>query len=123
MDLFEILRAFNAGDVETLRARVTPDVTYVIPGRAAVSGEFHGIDGVVGAFQRLRRLSGETIEVQPQLVMGQGDDVMFVARVTADHQGRTLDVVNAYAFQFQDGKLAAGQLFPGDMHAIETFFG
>ena len=33
MDLFEILRAFNAGDVETLRARVTPDVNYVIPGR------------------------------------------------------------------------------------------
>ena len=72
MDVFEILRAFNAGDLETLRARVTPDVSYVIPGRAAVSGEFHGIDGVVGAFQRLRRLSGETIEVEPQLVVHDG---------------------------------------------------
>jgi ketosteroid isomerase-like protein len=123
MDLFEILRAFNAGDVETLRARVTPDVNYVIPGRAAVSGQFRGIDGVVGAFQRLRRLSGETIEVEPQLVVRDGDDVMFVARVTADHDGRTLDVVNAYAFRFEHGQLAAGRLFPGNLHAIEAFFG
>ncbi|HEV8623065.1 MAG TPA: nuclear transport factor 2 family protein [Acidimicrobiia bacterium] len=123
MDLFDILRAFNAGDLEILRARVTPDVTYVIPGRAAVSGEFHGIDGVVGAFQRLRRLSGETIAVEPHLVVRDGDAVMFVAQVTADHQGRTLDVVNAYAFQFQDGKLASGRLFPGDLHAIEAFLG
>ena len=123
MDLFEILRAFNAGDVATLRGQVTPDVTYVIPGRSVVSGQFRGIDGVIGAFQRLRRLSGETIEVKPELVVRDGDDIMFVARVTAEHEGRTLDVINAYAFQFQDGKLAAGRLFPGDMHAIEAFFG
>lgn len=75
MNLFEILRAFNEGDLGTLRERVAPDVTYVIPGRAAVSGEFSGIDEV------------------------------------------------AYAFHFEDGKLAGGRLFPGDLHAIEAFFG
>ena len=123
MKLFEILRAFNEGDLATLRERVAPDVTYVIPGRAAISGQFSGIDGVVGAFQRLRQLSGETIAVEPQLVLSDGDDVMFTARVTAQHEGRTLDVVNAYAFHFEDDKLAAGRLFPGDLHAIEAFFG
>jgi len=123
MKLFEILRAFNEGDLATLRDRVAPDVTYVIPGRAAVSGEFRGIDEVVAAFQRLRQLSGETISVEPQLVLSEADDVMFTARITAKHDGRTLDVVNAYAFHFEDGKLAAGRLFPGDLHAIEAFFG
>jgi ketosteroid isomerase-like protein len=122
MNLFEILRAFNEGDLATLRQRVTPDVTYVIPGRAAVSGEFSGIDAVVGAFQRLRQLSGGTISVEPQLVLSDGDDVMFTGRVTAEHEGRSLDVVNAYAFHFEDGKLASGRLFPSDLHAIEAFF-
>jgi uncharacterized protein len=123
VNLFEILRAFNEGDLATLRDSVTPDVTYVIPGRALVSGEFSGIDGVVGAFQRLRQLSGDTVTVEPQLVVSYGDEVMFTARVTAEHGGRTMDVVNAYAFHFEDGKLASGQLFPGDLHAIEAFFG
>jgi hypothetical protein len=123
MNLFEILRAFNEGDRATLRQRVTPDVTYVIPGRAAVSGEFSGIDAVVGAFQLLRELSGGTIMVAPEGVFSDGDDVMFTARVTAELDGRTLDVVNAYAFHFEAGQLASGRLFPGDLHAIEAFFG
>jgi len=123
MNLFEILKAFNEGDLAALRDSVTPDVTYVIPGRAAVSGEFSGIEAVVGAFGRLRELSGGTIAVEPQLVLRDGDDVMFTGRVTAEHQGRSLDVVNAYAFHFVDGKLAGGRLFPGDLHAIEAFFG
>src|SRR6266545_5229725 len=116
--LFEVLAAFNRGDLATLADRVHPDVVYRIPGRAAVSGEFHGIDEVLGAFQRLRALSGGTISVDLQLVLSDADHVMFTARVTAEHDGRTLDVHNAYAYRFRDGKLAEGQLFPGDLHAI-----
>lgn len=123
MKLFDILRAFNEGDLATLRDQVTSDVTYVIPGRASISGEFSGIEAVVGAFHRLRELSGGTISVEPQRVLSDGDDVMFTARVTASHQGRTLDVVNAYAFHFEGGRLASGRVFPSDLHAIEAFFG
>jgi len=120
--LFEILAAFNRGDLAALGEVVAPDVVYCIPGRASVSGEFHGIDGVTGAFQRLRTESGETISVEPRNVLRDGDTVMFTARVTAEHDGRSLDVLNAYAFRFRDGKLAEGRLFPGDLHAIEGFF-
>ena len=120
--LFDILAAFNRGDLGALGERVAPDVVYRIPGRATVSGEFHGLDEVIGAFQRLRKESGDTISVEPQRVLSDGDTVMFTARVTAEHDGRSLDVLNAYAFRFRDGKLADGQLFPSDVHAIEAFF-
>ena len=120
--LFEILAAFNRGDLAALGESVAPDVVYRIPGRATVSGEFHGIDEVIGAFQRLRKESGDTISVAPERVLSDGDTVMFTARVTAEHGGRSLDVLNAYAFRFRDGKLADGRLFPSDLHAIEMFF-
>src|SRR2546426_12430779 len=90
VNLFEILKAFNEGDLAALRDQVTPDVSYVIPGRAAVSGEFHGLEAVVGAFDRLRRLSGGTIVAEPGLVMSGGDDVLFTARGTAERDGRAL---------------------------------
>ena len=120
--LFEILAAFNRGDLAALGESVAPDVVYRIPGRATVSGEFHGIDEVIGAYQRLRKESGDTISVAPERVLSDGDTVMFTARVTAEHGGRSLDVLNAYAFRFRDGKLADGRLFPSDLHAIEAFF-
>jgi len=120
--LFEILAAFNRGDLAALGESVAPDVVYRIPGRATVSGEFHGIDEVIGAFQRLRKESGDTISVASERVLSDGDTVMFTARVTAEHGGRSLDVLNAYAFRFRDGKLADGRLFPSDLHAIEMFF-
>jgi ketosteroid isomerase-like protein len=120
--LFEILKAFNTGDLAALTEHVDPDVVYRIPGRAGVSGEFHGVDDVIAAFGRLRRQSGGTIAAEPETVVSDADTVMFTARVTADHDGRSLDVVNAYAFRFRDGKLVEGRLFPGDLHAIEAFF-
>jgi ketosteroid isomerase-like protein len=120
--LLETLRAFNDGDLATLAERVHPDVSYRIPGRASVSGEFHGLQEVMGAFGRLRERSGGTITVQPGAVVADDEHVMFTARVTAEYEGRSLDVVNAYVFRFREDKLTEGQVFPGDLHAVEAFF-
>jgi ketosteroid isomerase-like protein len=120
--LFDILAAFNTGDLARLAERVDPDVVYRIPGRASVSGEFRGVEAVIAAFGRLRRESGGTITAEPEAVLADADTVMFTARVTAEREGRTLDVVNAYLFRFRAGRLVEGRLFPGDLHAIEAFF-
>jgi len=121
--LFELLAAFNADDLATVERLVDDRVVYSIPGRAAVSGEFRGPEQTVGAFRRLRALSGGTIVAEPLTVLADDDQVMFTARVTADHDGRRLDVTNAYRYRFRSGKLVEGRLFPGDLPAIEAFFG
>jgi ketosteroid isomerase-like protein len=122
MTLLEVVKAFNDEDFTTLAGRVDPDVTYTIPGRATVSGEFHGIEETVAAFRRLRERSGGTISVEPATILAADGHVMFTGRVTAATGGRTLDVTNAYAYRFRDGRLVEGRLFPGDLHAIEAFF-
>jgi hypothetical protein len=40
MNLLEVIKAFSDEDFPTLAGRVDPDVTFTIPGRATVSGEF-----------------------------------------------------------------------------------
>ncbi len=120
--LLETLQAFNQEDFASIVERVDPEVSYRIPGRASVSGEFHGVEAVTGAFRRLRERSGGTISVEPQVMLSDGEHVMFTARVTAEHEGRSLNAVNAYKFRFCEGKLLEGQVFPGDLHAVEAFF-
>jgi ketosteroid isomerase-like protein len=120
--LLETLQAFNEEDFASIAERVDAEVTYRIPGQASISGEFHGVEAVTAAFRRLREHSGGTISVEPQVVLSDGEHVMFTARVTAEHQDRSLDVVNAYVFRFRDGKLHQGQVFPSDLHAVEAFF-
>jgi hypothetical protein len=38
--LFELLAAFNDGDLSSVQDRVDPEVRYLIPGRAIASGDF-----------------------------------------------------------------------------------
>jgi ketosteroid isomerase-like protein len=121
-DLLRLLEAFNRDDFDTLAELVDPEVVYRIPGRMSFAGEHHGLPAVTGALRQLRNLSGGTITAQPEIVLSDGAQVMFTARVRAVHRGRALDVVNAYVYRFTAGRLAEARLFPGDLHAIEAFF-
>ena len=51
-----------------------------------------------------------------------GEHVLFTARVSAEHDSRTLDVLNAYAYRFSGGRMVEAQVFPGDLHHVEAFF-
>jgi ketosteroid isomerase-like protein len=120
--LLEVLDAFNQEDFDTLARRVDAHVVYRIPGRMPFSGEHHGVDAVTDAFRQLRERSGGSLSVQPDVILTDDEHVMFTARVTGQHAGRALDVVNAYSYRIHDGKLVEGQVFPGDLHAVEAFF-
>lgn len=91
--LLEVLDAFNREDFDALAELVDPDVVYRIPGRMPLSGEHRGVEAVTAALRQL-----------------------------AEHGGRTLDVLNAYAYRFSGGKMTEAQVFPGDLHHVEAFF-
>lgn len=120
--LLEVLDAFNREDFDALAELVDPDVVYRIPGRMPFSGEHRGVEAVTAALRQLAERSGGTIAVEPRTVLTDGEHVLFTARVSAEHGGRTLDVLNAYAYRFSGGRMIEAQVFPGDLHHVEAFF-
>jgi ketosteroid isomerase-like protein len=120
--LLEVLDSFNREDFAALAELVDPEVVYRIPGRMPFSGEHRGVEAVTAALRQLPERSGGTIAVKPRTVLTDGEHVMFTARVSAQHNGRTLDVVNAYHYRFSGGKMVEAQVFPGDLHHVEAFF-
>ena len=118
----QAIDAFNRNDLDAVREVVREDVTYRIPGRSRVAGEFHGIEGFADALARLREESAGTVTLTPLVVLADDDNLIARARVTAERAGRRLDTENCYAFRFVDGKLADGRVFLSDPEHVEAFW-
>jgi uncharacterized protein len=116
------LDAFNRDDLDAVRAYVTDDVVYRIPGRNRVAGEYHGIDGFAGILRRLRDETNGTIALTPTSVLADDDNLIARARVTAERAGKRLNTENCYAFRFVDGKVTDGQVFLSDPAQVDDFF-
>jgi uncharacterized protein (DUF1330 family)/ketosteroid isomerase-like protein len=116
------IEAFNRDDPDAVRAYVTDDVVYRIPGRNQVAGEYRGIEGFAGILRRLRDETSGTIALAPTSVVADNDNLISRARVTAERRGKHLDTENCYAFRFVGGKVADGQVFLSDPAQVDDFF-
>lgn len=116
------IEAFNRDDLDAVRAYVTDDVVYRIPGRSRVAGEFRGIERFAGILRRLRDETDGSIALAPTSVVADDDNLIARAHVTAERGGKHLDTENCYAFRFVEGKVADGQVFLSDPAQVEDFF-
>ena len=81
-------QAFGEGDMEHFRAIYTPDVVQRQPGNNQTSGEYKGVDNVLGLYGRLFELSGGTFSVELTSVKTQGDKVVTVHHAKGEPRGQ-----------------------------------
>jgi ketosteroid isomerase-like protein len=115
--------AFSAGDADSLRELMAPDVVQNVPGSSPMAGAHKGIDSVLALYGDLATRSNGTIKVELREVMSNGaDQVLAVHRVTAEREGRTLDMQEALLFTMRDGKVVEMQDFQPDIEAQDAFW-
>jgi ketosteroid isomerase-like protein len=114
---------FAAGDVPAVLAVFSEDVTFRIPGRNPVSGEYTGHDEVTGFFQSLAERSNGTFSIDIKDILDNGDDTVVVL-VTHDAQGddRELAMPAVHVWRFADGKATSHQSFVADDHENDAFW-
>jgi len=118
-----LLQAFNSNDVAALTKGLHPGVKYAIRGRSQVSGTFTGMEEMAQALQRVRDLTGDTMRVEPEILLSGGDHVIRYARLNASRpDGREFDGYEAVVFRFRDGRLEEGDSIPADQYAFDEFF-
>src|SRR5262249_30007343 len=73
----ELLRsaydAFARGDIPTVLQTLAEDIAWHVPGRSPLSGDYRGHEEVVGFFSRAMELSGGTLRVEAEDVIGDGE--------------------------------------------------
>src|SRR4051812_14769583 len=65
---------YAGGDAEAVRAVLTEDVEWHVPGHNAIAGDYRGIGAVLGYFARRRDLAGGTFRMRPgEVLIGDGE--------------------------------------------------
>jgi ketosteroid isomerase-like protein len=116
-------KAFGEGDMDTFRSIYTPDVVHSQPGNNQTSGEYNGVDKVLGLYGKLAELSGGTITVDLTSVTSRGDKVVTEHHTKAERGGKTLDVNETIEFTFAGDKISRLDLGTTDQAAEDAFWG
>jgi ketosteroid isomerase-like protein len=112
-----------SGDVAAIRAVLSDDVVWHVPGRNLLSRDYHGPDEVVGFLTRVRDLSGGTARPQPvETLVGDGYVVTLV-RMFAEREGRKLDgAFQAWAYRIAAGRIAEFWFLVEDRYEVDAFW-
>ena len=115
-------KAFGEGDMDTLRSLFAPDAVHVATGVNPLSGEYKGVDDVLGYYGKLFELSDGTFKAELKSVTVDGDTVVAIHRETGQRAGKTLDQDETLTFTISGGKFTRLEEDPSDPAAYDAFW-
>jgi ketosteroid isomerase-like protein len=115
--------AFGAGDLDTIRELFADDIVWHSPGHNQISGDFRGMDEVLGQFGKIFELTGGSFKLELHDVLANDEHAVGLIRATGDVQGRHLDDNTVQLFHIRDGKVTESWIYPGDPEATDAFWG
>ena len=123
--LAEAMAAVSRGEVERFgEILLSDDVVWHWPGRSAVAGEYRGRDAALELIRGFNRLTQGRLHVEPVDILEGREYLMSFTHVTADQEGRHLDVMMADAMRFgPDGRVEEFRTLSNDQAAVDAFIG
>ncbi|MEP6640382.1 MAG: nuclear transport factor 2 family protein [Gaiellales bacterium] len=114
--------AFQSGDMDTMRAILTDDVAWHAPGHGRHSGDFQGVESVIGEFGRLFQDSGGTFRVEITEILEGDESVVVLAHSSGSREGRTLDQPYAHIFHFRGDQVSEAWVVNYDQAVSDAFW-
>jgi ketosteroid isomerase-like protein len=114
--------AFAKGDVDTLRELFDQDAVWHVPGRSQLSGDYRGMDTILGLFAKIAELSGGTFRIDLHDVVANDEHAVGIDVSRGEREGRTLEDRNVLVSHIRNGKIAEAWLLNDDQYAADEFF-
>ncbi len=115
--------AFQSGDMDALAGKYfAPDIVWHSPGRSPLSGDFTGIEEVLGSFGRTMELTGGNFSVEVHDVVANDEHGVALATVRGERNGKKLEDRYTHVVHFKDGKVAESWIFGWDQYAVDDFW-
>jgi ketosteroid isomerase-like protein len=116
------LDAFRSGDMPTLAQVFAQDVVWRVPGRSVLAKDYQGQDEVFRFFGRLMELTNGTFRVESLDMFANDRGGVFVDRLAAARDGKTLDVRLLLHVSIRNGQIAEGIDCFHPEHAWDEFW-
>ena len=118
----DFLDAYAQRDYQALQELMTDDILWHVGGDHPLSGDCRGKQAVIGYFDKVQNLTGQTLTLDPvEILSGDKHGAIFL-RVRAERDDKTLDVTMSEAFRAQDGKLSEFWATADDQEAVDRFW-
>jgi len=116
-------KAFSEGDMDTLRSLFAPDAVHRATGNNPLSGDYTGVDEILGYYGQLFELSDGTFTAELKTVRVEGDDTaVSTHRDKGVRAGKTLDQDETLTFTILDGKITRIVEDHSDPAAYDAFW-
>lgn len=113
--------AFANGDMDTLRALFAPDIAWHVSGTNPLSGDYHGLDEVLGLFGRVQQLA-DSFEFDVHDVLANDEHVVALLKVRATRGDDIQEGDAIQVFHVADGQITEFWGTPFDQAAADEFW-
>ena len=114
--------AFARGDLGTVFQVLDEDITWHIPGRSPLSGDFKGHEQVGGFFATTMALSGGTFAIDVQDIVDHQDQVIVLCTVAAERNGQSWSSPEVHVWRVAGDRAVTFREFQGDQQAEDEFW-
>jgi hypothetical protein len=114
--------AFAEADIPTVLETFAADITWHVPGRSPISGDYKGHDDVLAFFARSIELSEGTLRVDVDEVLADDERVVVLATVSAQRNGSTWSAPEVHVWRVIDGRAVEFREFQGDQQTEDEFW-
>jgi ketosteroid isomerase-like protein len=128
MEVLERLHAAQAAfysgeDSSAVRAVLTDDIEWHVPGANAIAGDYRGIDAVLDYFARRRDLARGTFRMHPRdILVGDGDHIAALTDGTATIDGAEHSWSTVGLYRLRGDRICACWLLPLDPAAFDAIW-
>lgn len=115
--------AFASGDIPTVLGILADDITWHVPGRSPLSGDYKGHQGVLDFFARCQELSDGTLRVgADEILLADGERVVVLSTLSAERHGQFWSSPEVHVWRVVDGTALEFREFQGDQGSEDEFW-
>ena len=113
---------FAKGDIPSVLETFDPAITWHVPGHSPLSGDYKGIDGVVGFFNHTMALCGGIFAIEVHRVLAEEDMVVALVTIKAERNGSSAAFPEVHVWRFAERKAIEFREFQGDEQTEDRFW-
>ena len=122
----ELLRrgydALALHDTVAVRALLAEDVTWRVPGRGPLAGDYRGVERVLGLLAKRRQLSGDTFRIKVVEMLADRDLIAVLCVVSAERYGQYWSAPALHLWRMRNEQATDVCEFQLDQHGEEEFW-